>query len=163
MATISTPIDWLGINYYSRAIVSDAPGTPFPSTQNHEGPLPKTQMGWEIWPEGLKNLLTRMSRDYVGDLPICVTENGMAWPDEVKGSNVGDQTRVEYIHDHIEAARQAIEAGVNLQGFFYWSLLDNYEWAFGYEKRFGIVHVDFETLERTPKASYHALKAALKG
>ena len=161
MATISSPIDWLGVNYYSRAIVSDAPGTPFPSTQNHPGPLPKTQMGWEIWPEGLKNLLTRMARDYVGDLPIVVTENGMAWPDEVKGSNVGDQTRVKYIHDHIEAARQAIDAGVNLQGFFYWSLLDNYEWAFGYEKRFGIVHVDFETLTRTPKASYHALKAAL--
>ncbi|TRD22550.1 GH1 family beta-glucosidase [Palleronia caenipelagi] len=163
MAVISTPIDWLGVNYYTRSLVSDAPDLPWPSTRNHEGPLPKTQMGWEIYPEGLRNLLVRMARDYVGDLPIVVTENGMAWADEVIGGAVTDETRVNYIRDHIAAAREAMEGGANLQGFFYWSLLDNYEWAFGYEKRFGIVHVDFETLDRTPKGSWHAFREALSG
>lgn len=159
MSVISSPIDWLGVNYYTRALVSDAPDTAWPSVHNHEGPLPKTQMGWEIYPEGLRDLLVRMSRDYVGDLPIFVTENGMAWPEE-DGQN--DQVRIDFIESHYDAAKQALEQGVNLQGFFYWSLLDNYEWAFGYEKRFGIIHVDFETLKRTPKASYFALQNALK-
>ena len=161
MKTISTPIDWLGINYYSRAIVSDAPDAPWPSTQGHEGPLPKTQMGWEIYPEGLKNLILRMKNDYVGDLPICITENGMAWADEVVDGQVDDAERRAYIKAHTSAVREAIAGGANVEGFFYWSLLDNYEWAFGYEKRFGIVHVDFETLKRTPKSSFLALKAAL--
>lgn len=159
MPIIATPIDWLGVNYYSRALVSDKPGAAWPATQSHEGPLPKTQMGWEIYPEGLRKLLIRMARDYVGDLPIYVTENGMAWPDEA-GRN-GDQTRIDFIASHLAAAREAIEQGVNLQGFFYWSLLDNYEWAFGYEKRFGLIHVDFDTLDRTPKASFLSLKEAL--
>jgi beta-glucosidase len=163
MATISTPIDWLGVNYYSRGIVSADPGAPWPATKGHEGPLPKTQMGWEIYPEGLSNLLTRMARDYVGDLPIYVTENGMAWADEVTDGAVTDAERTSYIAGHLEAARGAIDGGANVKGFFYWSLLDNYEWAWGYEKRFGLIHVDFETLERTPKNSYYALQAALSG
>jgi beta-glucosidase len=162
MATISTPIDWLGVNYYSRNLVSAKPDAPWPSTQGHEGPLPKTQMGWEIYADGLRNLLTRVSRDYVGDLPIFVTENGMAWNDELVDGQVNDAARVDYIKNHLGAAKEAIVNGVNLQGFFYWSLLDNYEWSFGYEKRFGMVHVDFETLERTPKSSYFAFKAGLK-
>ncbi len=161
MAVISTPIDWLGVNYYSRNIVSMDPDAPWPSTRVHEGPLPKTQMGWEIFPEGLSNLLTRMARDYVGDLPMVVTENGMAWDDTVVDDAVRDDTRVAYIGAHVASVAKAIANGANVQGFFYWSLLDNYEWAFGYEKRFGIVHVDFETLTRTPKASYLAMKAAL--
>ena len=161
MATISAPLDWLGVNYYSRALVSTKPDAPWPATQSHEGPLPKTQMGWEIYADGLRNLLTRMSRDYVGDLPVFVTENGMAWDDHVSNGAVEDSDRVAYIAGHLAAAKGAIEDGVNLQGFFYWSLLDNYEWAFGYEKRFGIVHVDFDTLERTPKASFHAFREAL--
>lgn len=161
MATISTPIDWLGVNYYTRTIVSHNESAAWPHTQNHEGPLPKTQMGWEIYAEGLRNLLERMSRDYVGDLPIYVTENGMAWADKVRGGTVDDPERVAYITSHLQAARQSIEHGTNLQGFFYWSLLDNFEWAFGYEKRFGIVHVDFDTLKRTPKSSYLAFRAAL--
>ncbi len=160
MATISTPIDWLGINYYTRALVSGKEGAPWPATQGHEGPLAKTQMGWEIHPEGLRTLLTRMSRDYVGDMPIFVTENGMAWPNDDGDNN--DQARVDYITGHYNAALEAIKQGANIQGFFYWSLLDNYEWAFGYEKRFGLIHVDFDSLERTPKASFRALKRALE-
>lgn len=162
MTVISSPIDWLGINYYSRNIVSEDPGAPWPSTRSHEGPLPKTQMGWEIYPDGLRNLLIRMSRDYVGDLPIVVSENGMAWADQIEDGAVEDEVRMSFIASHMGAARQAIEQGVNLQGFFYWSLLDNYEWSFGYEKRFGIIHVDFETLERTAKQSYRAFQTALR-
>ena len=162
MATIATPIDWLGVNYYTRTLVSDDPGAAWPATRTHEGPLPKTQMGWEIHADGLRNLLTRMARDYVGDLPVVITENGMAWDDSVAADGVMDTARISYIAGHLDAVRQAMAAGVNVQGFFYWSLLDNFEWAFGYEKRFGIVHVDFETLERTPKASFHAFKACLR-
>jgi beta-glucosidase len=161
MAVISAPIDWLGVNYYSRAIVSADPDAPWPSTRGHEGPLPKTQMGWEIYPDGLRNLLVRMAQDYVGDLPIVVTENGMAWDDHVQDGAVADDIRCAYVASHLAATRAAIAGGANVQGFFYWSLMDNYEWAFGYAKRFGLVHVDFDTMERTPKASYHALKAAI--
>ncbi|RJL06200.1 beta-glucosidase [Paracoccus aestuarii] len=161
MAAISSPIDWLGVNYYSRGIVSSDPSAPWPSTKGHEGPLPKTQMGWEIYPEGLRNLLIRMARDYVGDLPIVVTENGMASADAVENGAVFDPVREGYLASHLNAARQAIEGGANLQGFFYWSLLDNYEWSFGYEKRFGLIHVDFDTMVRTPKSSWHRLKAAM--
>ncbi|MCR9136624.1 MAG: GH1 family beta-glucosidase [Alphaproteobacteria bacterium] len=161
MATISTPIDWLGVNYYTREIVSADPDAPWPGVERHAGPLPKTQMGWEIHSDGLSNILERMARDYVGDLPIFVTENGMAWADDVVDGAVNDEQRVEYTAAHLSAARDAIDRGANLQGFFYWSLLDNFEWAFGYEKRFGLIHVDFDTLVRTPKASYHAFARGL--
>ena len=94
-------------------------------------------------------------------MPIFVTENGMAWDDHVENGSVYDPVRLKFVSDHILAAKQAIADGANVHGFFYWSLLDNYEWAFGYEKRFGMVHVDFDTLKRTPKASYEALKTAI--
>lgn len=158
MGLISGKLDWLGVNYYTRHIHAAAPGTPWPATREVPGPLEKTQMGWEIYPEGLQGFLTRLARDHVGDLPIYVTENGMAQADVV---GVDDSLRESFIAQHFRAAQQAMAAGCNLQGFFYWSLLDNYEWAEGYEKRFGLVHVDFDSLARTPKASYHALKRAL--
>lgn len=161
MAQIRQPLDWLGVNYYTRHSCADDPGAPWPAVRDVPGTLPTTQMGWEIYPDGLKDFIVRMSRDYVGDLPIYVTENGMAWPDVVENGAVYDPERMAFVDAHLQAAREAIDAGANLKGFFYWSLMDNYEWAFGYEKRFGIVHVDFETLKRTPKASYHALKSAL--
>ena len=107
------------------------------------------------------HFLTRMARDYVGDLPLYVTENGMAWDDHVAGGAVADPERAAYLNDHLRATHRAIADGANVRGFFYWSLLDNYEWAFGYEKRFGLIHVDFDTQVRTPKDSYHALKAAI--
>lgn len=161
MPTISTSIDWLGVNYYTREIVSADPAAPWPGIERHEGPLPKTQMGWEIHSDGLRKILERMARDYIGDLPLFVTENGMAWADEVVDGAVNDAQRIDFTAAHLSAAREAIDRGANLQGFFYWSLLDNYEWAFGYEKRFGLIHVDFETLERTPKASYYAFAKGL--
>ncbi len=161
MAAISQPIDWLGVNYYFRQLVAHDATSPWPHTKPAQGHLATTQMGWEICPEGLEALLLRLKEKYVGDLPIVVTENGMAWDDHVKNGVVTDPERCAYIRDHMAAMQRAIAQGVNLQGFFYWSLLDNYEWAFGYERRFGIIHVDFETLKRTPKASYHMLKELL--
>ena len=161
MAEISQPIDFLGVNYYTRHKVTTDPTAVWPHIQSEEGPGDKTQMGWEIYPDGLHGFLTRLSRDYVGDLPIYVTENGMAWDDNIENGAVFDPVRVKFVSDHIMAAKRAIDDGANVKGFFYWSLLDNYEWAFGYEKRFGMIHVDFETLKRTPKASYHALKSAI--
>jgi beta-glucosidase len=115
-------------------------------------------MGWEIYPEGLEHFLTWVDADYTKGLPLYVTESGMANPDAL---GVPDHARIEYLDAHVAAARRAIEAGVPLKGYTFWSLMDNYEWALGYEKRFGLIHVDFETLQRTPKASYHALAKAL--
>jgi beta-glucosidase len=161
MPVIGQKLDWLGVNYYTRHIHAHAPGTVWPSLRDVPGDRPKTQMGWEIYPEGLHHFLTRMSRDYVGDLPIYVTENGMANADVLDDDQVTDQVRADYLFAHLAATKAAIADGANVKGFFYWSLLDNYEWAEGYEKRFGLVHVDFDTLVRTPKSSYHALARAL--
>ncbi|SMY07555.1 GH1 family beta-glucosidase [Flavimaricola marinus] len=158
---ISKPIDFLGVNYYTRNLFAEDPTMPWPSMKLVEGPLPKTQMGWEIYPDGLHTVLTRMARDYVGDLPMFVTENGMSWDDQIENGAVYDPVRESYLDDHIQATLRALKDGANMKGYFCWSLLDNYEWALGYERRFGLVHVDFETQKRTPKASYHALKAAL--
>jgi beta-glucosidase len=158
---IQTPIDWIGLNYYTRKIVRATDGT-WPAHEDVEGPLPKTQMGWEIYPDGLYNFLMRTYQEYSGDLPIYITENGMAHDDHVlPDGTVTDATRAHYINDHLGAVHKAIADGAPVAGYFCWSLLDNYEWAVGYEKRFGLVHVDFETQKRTPKASYHALTAAL--
>jgi beta-glucosidase len=161
MPTIGQPLDWLGVNYYTRHLHAHDAGTPWPHLRDVPGPLPKTQMGWEIYPDGLQTFLTRMARDYVGDLPIYVTENGMANADQLEDGAVTDAIREDYLFAHLRATKAAIAQGANVKGFFYWSLLDNYEWAEGYEKRFGLVHVDFETLKRTPKSSYHALRRAI--
>jgi beta-glucosidase len=161
MALIGQKLDWLGVNYYTRHLHAHAPGTPWPSLKDVPGDRPKTQMGWEIYPEGLHHFLTRMAKDYVGDLPIYVTENGMANADTIDGGKVTDKVREDFLFAHLAATKQAIADGANVKGFFYWSLLDNYEWAEGYEKRFGLVHVDFDTLARVPKSSYHALARAL--
>lgn len=161
MAEISQPIDYLGVNYYTRHKIAEDHAAVWPHVTAQEGPGDKTQMGWEIYPDGLRAFLVRLSQDYIGDMPIYVTENGIAWDDHVENGAVYDPARIQFVSDHIKATKQAIDQGANVQGFFYWSLLDNYEWAFGYEKRFGMVHVDIETLKRTPKASYHALKSAI--
>ena len=156
--TIGQSLDWLGVNYYTRKIVAPADG-PWPNFTEAPTRLPLTQMGWEIYPEGLRYFLN-LAHEYARDLPIYVTENGMANDDVLIGGAVNDAARIDYLNAHLAAARQAISDGVPLAGYFVWSLMDNYEWALGYEKRFGLVHVDFDTLRRTPKASYHALAAA---
>ena len=159
-ATITAPLDWFGVNYYTRSNIA-ANAEPWPGHGAVPGPLPKTAMGWEIYPDGLRDHLLRLAREYTGDLPIYVTENGMAGHDRLENGQVDDQPRIDYLNAHLAAVTQAIDGGAPVAGYFCWSLLDNYEWAFGYEKRFGLVHVDFETLTRTPKASWHAIKAML--
>ncbi len=156
--TIGEKLDWVGVNYYTRKLIAPDPASPWPSLREVEGPLPKTDMGWEIYPDGLYHFLTWLARIGAPGLPIYVTENGLA-----AATPHDDFERIAYLEAHFAAARRAISQGVPLRGYFIWSLLDNYEWAAGYDKRFGLVHVDFETLERRPKASYQALKAALAG
>lgn len=157
-ALIGQKLDWVGLNYYTCKRIAHRDG-PWPSTRDVPGPLPKTQMGWEIYPDGLQHFLTMVHQEYSQGLPIYVTENGMAHADR---PGVPDTARIAYIKSHIAAARAAMADGVPLAGFTFWSLLDNYEWSLGYEKRFGLVHVDFDTLARTPKASFEELTRALR-
>lgn len=162
MTLISQPMDWLGINYYTRSRVAHDATSLWPHTKMEPAVLPVTDMGWEIYPEGLYKLLMRIQRECTRGVPIYITENGMANPDVVENGAVYDPERSDYLNMHFEAVRRAIADGVNMQGYFVWSLLDNYEWAFGYSKRFGMVHVDYETQKRTPKASFNALAAAIR-
>lgn len=112
-----------------------------------------TDMGWEVYPKGLYDVLRRVHRT-CGDLPVYITENGAAIPGEAAVETaVPDRSRSEYLRTHLIAARRALDDGVPLHGYFAWSLLDNFEWRYGYDRRFGIVHVDFETQRRTPKDS----------
>jgi len=148
MAAIATPLDFIGINYYSRHL-SSAKGPIAPEDK----PCPKTDMGWEIYPDGLRELLLTMHRDY--KLPATyITENGGAFPDPLAADGkVHDADRTGYLATHIRAVGEALAQGVPMAGYMVWSLMDNFEWASGYAKRFGIVHVDYETLARTPKDS----------
>lgn len=145
--TIAAPIDFLGINYYTRQTKC--------ATGNAPQTLPVTDMGWEIYPEGIHALLTTVHNRH-GFKKYFITENGAAMPDKADDKDfVDDQGRIDYLHDHLQQVHRAIKAGVPVNGYFAWSLFDNFEWAYGYSKRFGIVRVNYETLERTPKASAH--------
>lgn len=147
-AVIQTPNDWVGLNYYTRSIIA-ANNKAWPAHHRVQGSLEKTDMGWEIYPEGLYHFLRRLVDDYECRLPIFITENGMA------SRTIGnDQDRIHYIHQHLSQVLKAIDEGVPVVGYFVWSLMDNFEWALGYDKRFGLLHVDFDTLKRTPKASF---------
>lgn len=149
---ISAPLDFLGINNYSRFIVAD--GADGPRTVANPEAL-HTDMGWEVYPEGLHDVLVRVARDYE-PAAIYVTENGAAFPDvRVHDGHVHDVERTEYLQSYIAAVGRAIAAGAPVKGYFVWSLLDNFEWGFGYSKRFGLVYVDFPTLERVPKDSFY--------
>jgi beta-glucosidase len=171
---IAQPIDLLGVNYYSTVAVrmwdgvservradghKDMGGTPWPGSEQVEfleQPGPYTAMGWNIDPSGLEDLLLALHRAYP-ELPLMVTENGAAFDDVVTegpdGPVVRDDDRIDYLRRHFTAAHRAMAQGVDLRGYQVWSLLDNFEWGYGYSKRFGIVRVDYETLERLPKAS----------
>lgn len=149
LETIAQPLDFLGINYYTRI---------WSSTSNPPVPAPHAQgtsdMGWENYPEGLTELLCGLKRDYPLP-PVFITENGLANRDVLVDGKVDDQPRIEYMRTHLSALKAAIDAGVDVRGFFYWSLMDNFEWSSGYAKRFGLVHVDYQTQVRTPKESAH--------
>jgi beta-glucosidase len=144
---IATPMDYLGVNYYTRSVVS-ADGSWKPQNSG----LPMNDMDWEIYPQGLTQLLVRMHQDYPLP-PIYITENGGAFPDALQDGQVNDQDRIRYIDEHIDALAQAMAQGVQVHGYMVWSLMDNFEWASGYAKRFGIVHVDYASQKRTFKAS----------
>ncbi|MFX0537251.1 GH1 family beta-glucosidase [Ornithinimicrobium sp. Y1847] len=172
---ISADIEVLGVNYYTSQAVTGAepaamhtaaeqarrfdppsPNVGCEDVQVVRRGIPVTDMGWEITPDAFRDLIVRLHRDYTGPrgTGLVITENGMAWPDEVGDDGmVHDEERIDYLRSHVRAAAEAIEAGADLRGYLVWSLLDNFEWAFGYAKRFGIVHVDYETQVRTPKDS----------
>jgi beta-glucosidase len=151
---IATPIDVLGINYYRGYQVTDrgtAPDLTWVGSEHvgfHATGAPVTDSGWDVQAEDLAGLLVRVQREYPG-VPLMITENGAAYP------GVADEDRVTFVAGHLRAAHAALAEGVDLRGYFYWSLLDNFEWAEGYAKRFGLVHVDFATQERTLKRSAH--------
>jgi beta-glucosidase len=154
LETISQPIDFLGVNNYTSPLVAaDTDGAR--SRIVRRADVDRTDMGWEVVPEGLRDLLLRLTRDYAPKA-IYVTENGAAYPD-VRGhdGSVGDPERQAYLEGYIGAAAEAVASGVPLRGYFAWSLLDNFEWAWGYWKRFGLVYVDYATLERVPKGSFY--------
>lgn len=185
LAIIATPIDALGVNYYNGGAVcaqpqesdavaggprpegvhtpDDAPqrtlSSPYPAADGvytHSRGLPTTDMGWEVQPEGLTRLLTRLHNDYTGPrgVALYVTENGAAYPDvAAPDGSVEDADRLDFLDVHLRATADAIDAGADVRGYFAWSLMDNFEWAWGYSKRFGIVRVDYGTQERTVKAS----------
>ncbi|HJE57401.1 MAG TPA: beta-glucosidase [Nocardiopsis listeri] len=169
LATISAPLDFLGVNYYSPEFVAGSAKGLDPALVSGEGEawlgadpeevhvsqgLPVTHMGWEIDPSGLFDVLQRLAGES-GGIDLYVTENGCAFEDTVVDGAVHDVDRTDYYEGHLRAAKEAIQAGVPLRGYFAWSLLDNFEWAWGYSRRFGIVHVNYETQERIVKDTGH--------
>ncbi|QBJ98300.1 beta-glucosidase [Rhodococcus sp. ABRD24] len=177
LAVIAQPLDWFGINYYEPTRISAPqagegtagvlevdlpPGMPFAPVP-FEG-VETTDFGWPIVPDGLREILT-IFRDRFGSAlpPIYITESGCSFhdPDPDSGGRVRDERRIAYHADHLVAVREAMDAGVDVRGYFVWSILDNFEWAAGYRERFGLVHVDYRTLKRTPKDSYHWLRNVL--
>ena len=171
---ISSRIDTLGVNYYHGQAVSSRPATvpilgeapvarptssPFPAAAgvfHHPRGLPVTGMGWEVQSEGLTRVLLRLHEEYTGPagMALYVTENGAAYPDNPDPQGfVPDDQRLDFFDLHLRAVHAAIAGGADVRGYFAWSLLDNFEWAWGYHQRFGIVRVDYDTQVRTPKAS----------
>jgi len=150
MEIIREPMDYLGINYYTRGVCS-ADGSDWNAKARG---LPVSEMGWEIYPEGLTDLLCLLHNDYPNLPPMFVTENGGAFPDGTwADGRVADADRLDYLQTHIAAVANAMDRGVKMGGYMVWSLMDNFEWSSGYLRRFGIVHIDYDTQARTPKAS----------
>ncbi len=153
---ISHPLEWVGLNYYTRSIIKYKNSEDGINYQTLRGSLKKTDMDWEFYPTGLSYFIKRISNEYSNQIPIYITENGMANNDKLNARNeVNDLDRVEYFHLHLQEILNCLNEGLNIKGYFAWSLLDNYEWAFGYSKRFGLVFVDFENFKRIPKKSYY--------
>ncbi len=169
--TIATPIDFLGVNYYSRHTVAAGEpeahiASPHPGSEGVrfvDTGAPRTQMGWEIHPDGLLDVLEQ-AHAYAPSLPLYVTENGAAYPDTVlPDGSVHDHERTEYLRLHVDACAAALRRGLPLRGYFCWSSMDNWEWAWGFSRRFGLVYVDYETQRRTVKSSGRWLREFLTG
>jgi beta-glucosidase len=156
-------IDFLGVNYYTRGLTRHDDRKMIERADRVKNPRAAyTETGWEVFPQGLTDILGWV-RDRYGELPLYITENGAAFYDPpTADGKLDDPLRVDYLRHHLRAAREAMRRGVDLRGYFVWSLLDNFEWALGYSKRFGIIHVDFETQKRTLKASAHFYKDVIR-
>ncbi|MFC4426878.1 GH1 family beta-glucosidase [Deinococcus navajonensis] len=156
LETIREPLDFLGVNYYTRSLVAEA-GTQKPAQAQY------THMDWEVYPQGLSDLLVRLHREYPVP-PIYITENGAAYPDERgSGETVSDPDRLAYYQAHLAAVADAARQGVDVRGYFAWSMLDNFEWAYGYSRRFGLFYVDYQTQERTWKESGRWYQGLMSG
>jgi beta-glucosidase len=167
IATIAQPLDWIGINYYFDVLLrgltteesSDRTVVHMPEYPTTAGVTESpqrdmhTDMGWPITPTGFTERLVHLHSEYPNLPPIYITENGCAYDDPVIDGRCRDPRRIDYLDQHLRALLEAIACGVDVRGYFHWSLMDNFEWALGYDKRFGLVHVDFDTLERTPRDS----------
>ena len=167
MAQIRQAIDFVGVNYYTRSVTRHDPRCwPVRSSGAPQKHATHTETGWEVYPQGLTDVLKWVNTRYGGP-PIYITENGAAFydPPSAADGRVEDPLRVAYLRSHLRAAHAALRQGVDLRGYFVWSLLDNFEWAHGYAKRFGIVHVDYATQQRTPKdsARFYAEVIASRG
>jgi beta-glucosidase len=163
LTIISEPLDWYGVNYYLPSKVaapsaSDAPtvidGVAMPAGLPFDFPMiegyPVTDFGWPVVPSGLHEVLTTLQDRYPNLPPVYITEGGCAYHDEVH-----DRRRIEFLDGHLRALHKAVADGIDVRGYFVWSIVDNFEWAVGYSQRFGLVHVDFETLARTPRDSFY--------
>jgi beta-glucosidase len=160
LATIATRLDFLGVNNYSRTIVRAGPTPEGVEVRAPAAPL--TAMGWEVHPDGLREVLCRLHDEYEPP-PIYVTENGAAYADvRTHDGRVHDVERIAYLEAYLGAVDAALEHGVDVRGYFVWSLLDNFEWAEGYSKRFGLVYVDYPTLERVPKDSFEWYRSTIR-
>jgi len=162
--SLHVPIDWLGVNYYTRNVVRHQPAAwPTGAERVRQERSLHTEMDWEVYPAGLEETLRWVAGRY-GDVPLYVTENGAAFydpPSPLDGA-VDDPLRTAYLREHLRAVSRALAAGIDVRGYFVWSLLDNFEWSHGFSKRFGIVHVDFATQQRTPKASARFYSAVMR-
>ncbi|MEF7614122.1 GH1 family beta-glucosidase [Aquincola sp. MAHUQ-54] len=161
---LKVPIDFLGLNYYTRSVVRHDPAHwPVPAAPVRQAGATCTETGWELYPAGLTDTLVWMHQRY-GQLPLYVTENGAAFydPPRATAGRIDDPLRVQYLHSHVAAVHEAIAQGADVRGYYAWSLLDNLEWAHGFSKRFGLVHVDFESQQRTPKASAQAYREIIR-
>ena len=167
LALIRQPIDFVGVNYYTRSVTRfDPESWPLRASAVRQTRATYMETGWEVYPRGLTDTLTWVGKRY-GNPPIYVTENGAPFydPPVVEADRLADSLRVDYYRAHLRAVHDAIAGGTDVRGYFAWSLLDNFEWSHGYSKRFGIVHVDFDTQKRTLKDSayFYARVIATRG
>ena len=153
MSLINQPMDFLGVNFYFRQTIASNPqGSPLPIKNIRRENVKRTAMDWEVHAPAFEEILTRIHHNYKPK-EIYITENGSAWDDEITSGEINDEERISYIQSHLDAMFAAQKQGAPIRGYFAWSFMDNFEWAYGYDKRFGLVYVDYKTQKRTPKKS----------
>lgn len=161
METINQAIDFVGINYYTGSVGRYKKDEELFDLEKVDIGYEKTDLNWNIYPDGFFKALSKL-KDQYGSVPIYITENGACYNDEVENDRVKDQGRINYVKQHLTSLKRSMDSGVNIKGYLTWSLLDNFEWAEGYDKRFGLIHINFNTMERTKKDSYYWYKQTIK-